>query len=179
MQAARLAARCLAVAAKDGNLAQEQRQALAQRYTTLTRALIRAAVRRCPNEAQALNALAWDLATATEGPARDPAQALALARRCVALTPKDGTHWNTLGVACCRARRWKEAVEALTRSVELRQGGDAFDWFFLATAHHHLGNAREARAWYDRAVKWTQTNRPEDEELKRFRAEAAAALGVR
>jgi tetratricopeptide (TPR) repeat protein len=178
-RAARLAAGCLDAVARDARLDERARVALAQRYGTLVRALVCLAERRCPNSASALNNLAWELATVAEKPARDPARAVALAQRGVALAPKDGGGWNTLGVAFCRAGRWQEATEALGRSVQLRQGGDAFDWFFLAEANHHLGKAREAKDWFDRAVRWTEAHRPRDEELKRFRTEAEAALGVR
>ena len=64
--------------------------------------------------------------------------------------------------------------------MELAKGGDAFDWFFLAMAHWRLGHKDEARAWYDKAAAWDAKNLPppENEELRRFRAEAAALLGV-
>jgi hypothetical protein len=29
-----------------------------------------------------------------------------------------------------------------------------YTWFFLATAHHHLGHAEEARRWLEKAVRW-------------------------
>jgi hypothetical protein len=67
----------------------------------------------------------------------------------------------------------------------LRQGGDAFDFFFLAMAHWQLGHKDEARQWYSQAVGWMEKNqealtkdRPHAEELKRFRAEAAELLGI-
>jgi hypothetical protein len=62
--------------------------------------------------------------------------------------------------------------------MELRDGGDAFDWFFVAMAHWKLGKQEEARRWFDKAVEWTHANRPNHEELRRFRAEAAELLGV-
>jgi hypothetical protein len=45
--------------------------------------------------------------------------------------------------------------------------------FFLAMAHWQLGHKTEARQWYDRAVQWMEKNKPKDDELRRFRAEAA------
>jgi hypothetical protein len=56
--------------------------------------------------------------------------------------------------------------------MELRKGGDSFDWFFLAMAHWQLGNQDQARQWYDQAVAWMEKNQPQNEELLRFRAEA-------
>ena len=44
-------------------------------------------------------------------------------------------------------------------------------------AHRRLGREDVARTWYDKAVAWMEKNRPRDEVLVRFRAEAAALLG--
>ena len=94
------------------------------------------------------------------------------------LAPEDGTIWNTLGVAHYRAGNWQAAINALEKSMELRKGGDATDWFFLAMAHWQLGHKDEARTWYDKAVEWMEKNEPKNEELLRFRAEAAELLGI-
>ena len=45
-------------------------------------------------------------------------------------------------------------------------------------AHQQKGDKDQARQWYDRAAIWMEKNKPKDEELLRFRAEAAALLGV-
>ena len=45
-------------------------------------------------------------------------------------------------------------------------------------AHWQVGNKEEARRWYDKAVEWMEKNKPDDEELRRFRAEAAELLGI-
>jgi tetratricopeptide (TPR) repeat protein len=129
--------------------------------------------------ADAQNNLAWLLATCPEIRFRDAQRALELAKRAVELAPKQGGHWNTLGVAHYRAGDWKAAVAALEKSMELRKGGDAYDWFFLAMAHWKLGDAKEARQWYDRAVQGVEKNPPNSEELRLFHTEAADALGMK
>jgi Tfp pilus assembly protein PilF len=63
--------------------------------------------------------------------------------------------------------------------MELRRGGDSHDWFYLAMAHWQLGEKDKAREWYDRAVQWMDNNQPTNEELRRFRVEAAELLGVK
>jgi tetratricopeptide (TPR) repeat protein len=130
------------------------------------------------NDPIALNDLAWFLATSPEPALRQTARAVELARKAVALAPNEGTIANTLGAALYRAGSWKEAIATLEKSLLLRNGGDSFDYFFLAMAHHQLGNHAEARRWYDRAVQWMDQNAPKDDELLRFRAEAAELLGV-
>jgi Flp pilus assembly protein TadD len=141
-------------------------------------AAYREAVRLKPDFPVAQNNLAWRLATGPDPAARDPRQAVAHAERAVALAPTVGGFWTTLGVARYRVGDWAGAVEALTKAAEFQKGGTRYDFFFLAMAHWQLGAAGEARAWYGRAVAWMDEHKPQDEELRRFRAEAAELLGV-
>src|SRR5262249_49747030 len=122
------------------------------------------------------NNLAWLLATCPEAALRDPRRAVELASKAVELRPKEGMFRNTLGVARYRAGEWAAAIEALNKSVELRQGGDAFDWHFLAMAECQRWNKDEARRWYDKAREWTQRNAAANEELQRFEDEAKSVL---
>jgi uncharacterized protein HemY len=99
-------------------------------------------------------------------------------RKAILLDPTLSTanYWRTLGAARYRAGNWKEAIAALERSMELRNGGDSSDWFFLAMAHWRLGEKEKARQWYDQAVQWMEKNQPKNEELGRFRKEAEGLL---
>jgi tetratricopeptide (TPR) repeat protein len=132
-----------------------------------------------PASPVALNKLAWLLATCPESRLRDPRRAVELARKATQLLPKQGACWYTLGVAHYRAPSPKEALAALNKSMELRKDGDGSGWFFLAMAHWQLGDKDQARRWYDRAVEWMEKNRPQDEELRRFRAEAEEVLQIK
>ena len=81
------------------------------------------------------------------------------------------------------AQRPQEAEQVRRRAVAFYEKlaakrGDATDWFFLAMAHWQLGDKDEARKWYDKAVEWMDKNQPKNEELLRFRAEAAELLGI-
>jgi len=129
-----------------------------------------------PTDPTVQNNLAWMLATCTDEKLRDPSRALELAKKAVELAPNRGVFWNTLGAAYYRAGDCKAAIAALTKSMEFRNGGDSLDWFFLAMAHWQLGDKPQARSWFDKAVPWMEKNQPRDEELIRFRAEAAALL---
>jgi hypothetical protein len=42
-----------------------------------------------------------------------------------------------------------------------RRGGDAFDWFFLATAHWELADRAEAPESSDTAAEWMAKNAPQ------------------
>jgi WD40 repeat protein/tetratricopeptide (TPR) repeat protein len=140
--------------------------------------MFRGLLQMTPQVAETLNEVAWLLATCPEAKIRDPGRAVELTKKAIELAPKEGTYWNTLGVAHYRAGDWKAAIEALTKSMEYRNGGDSADWFFLAMAHWQLGDKTQARSWYDKAVTWMEKYQPKDEELLRFRAEAAALLEV-
>jgi uncharacterized protein HemY len=83
-----------------------------------------------------------------------------------------------MGVARYRAGQWEEAVAALEKAMRLSSGGDAGDWLFLALAHWQLGHKDKAGAYYQKAARWMDQKRPERPELRRFRAEAAALLGI-
>jgi WD40 repeat protein len=131
-----------------------------------------------PGDPLALNNLAWYLATCPDPKLRDTARAVTLARKAVELAPQQGGYWNTLGAAHYRAGDGKAAVEALEKALKL-QGDNGFDFFFLAMAHGQMGRADEARRWFDRGVAWMDRHAREDEELRRFRAEAADLLGVK
>jgi serine/threonine protein kinase/Tfp pilus assembly protein PilF len=141
-------------------------------------AALREGVQSRPKKPVDLNDLAWFLATCKRPEFRDPHRAVELAKRAVELVSRNGEYWNTLGVAHYRAGNWNGATAALEKSISLRQSADSFDWFFLAMARWQLGERAAARHWYDQAVHWMDKNQPNDEELRRFRVEAAKLLGI-
>lgn len=107
-------------------------------------------------------------------------QAIAWAKQAVELAPEQGSCWHTLGVALYRAGDWKAAIKVLEESRALHDEAEfSFDGFFLAMAHWQRGNKDEARKWYDQAVQWMEKNQPQNEELRRFRTEAAELLGIK
>jgi uncharacterized protein HemY len=134
-------------------------------------------VRDHPERASFHNVLAWYLATCPDPQLRDGARAVSAAARCIELAPKVANNVNTLGVAHYRAGHWKDAVDTLEKSIALRVGGTSEDFFFLAMAHWQLDEQDIARQCYARAVEWMNQNSPYDEELTRFRAEAAGIIG--
>ncbi len=138
----------------------------------------RRAVELAPNNAGTLNELAWGFATSANLSARDASVAVELAKKGIELDPKNVLLPNTLGVAHYRAGSWQDAIGWMQKSMELRQGGDSFDWFFLAMAEEQLGHKDEARKWHGKAVEWMDKNRAKNDQLVRFRAEAEQLLGV-
>jgi WD40 repeat protein/serine/threonine protein kinase/tetratricopeptide (TPR) repeat protein len=125
------------------------------------------------------NLVAW---TCVLGPGavKDPTVVLHLAEKAVADEPKSYQPLNTLGAALYRAGRHAEAVKRLEEAVKVQgKGGTAWDWLFLAMAHHRLGHAKEAREWLararpqeaDRRLSWDQRL-----ELQLLRREAEELL---
>jgi tetratricopeptide (TPR) repeat protein len=131
------------------------------------------------------------LATSADRRVRNPREALQLVKGTIISRPLDGENWNALGIIQYRLGAWGAAIEALERSVELRGGGDASDWFFLAMAHCRRGENEASRDCYKKAIAWLTANsagtdvaswmaknKPDDWHLRRYRAEAAALLGL-
>ncbi len=129
-----------------------------------------------PESARAANELAWTLLVDPDHSIRDPSRALPVARRAVELAPQVGDYWNTLGVALYRNRSDEEAVAVLTRSIELRGGGDGLDWYFLSMAHARQGDEGLAVEWFERALTWCLTQDPLSDELQSAQAEASEAI---
>ena len=125
----------------------------------------------------ALNDLAWLLATDPDPGLRDPVRALHLAEEAVSGTADQLASWNTLGVARYRAGDWPGAIEALEHSVlsSPDRQGTAFDHFFMAMAWCRLQHEDRAREWLERGIAWVSRHRPGHPALERFREEAGDA----
>jgi tetratricopeptide (TPR) repeat protein len=122
---------------------------------------------------------AWSLATSAEPASREPELAAVLATRAVRSNPESASCWQALGAANYRLGNYQIAVENLEKSIDLQKdGGDPWQWFFLAMAHGRLGHSDAARQWFDRGVRWMQERRNRDEIPRRLWAEAAALLGI-
>lgn len=133
--------------------------------------------RRVARRADAFNSLAWMLATCPVESERDAANAVRFAKRALELTPDDGNTWNTLGVAYYRLGDFAEARSGLYKSMSLRDGGDAHDWFFLAMIEHKTDHPADAARWFDKAVADERTRRARPDEFQQFCVEAARLLG--
>jgi serine/threonine protein kinase/predicted Zn-dependent protease len=130
------------------------------------------------------NDLADLFATSPEESFRDAMQAVQIARKAVETHPDYAAFWNTLGIAHYRAGDHTAAVQELEKSMAMNHGGDCYDWFFLAMAHHQLNQEEKAREFYERATSWLEQNKSALEKnrlqasrFRRFRAEAKRLLG--
>jgi tetratricopeptide (TPR) repeat protein len=160
--AARLLVRCDRAAPERGD------------YRERARRQTERAAKLCPEDVQAENNLAWTLLVVEE--LHDPKSALTLAKRAVARQPKEGKYQHTLGLAQYRTGDLAGAAKSLERSMELRDGGDAYEWFVLAMVYAKRGDGKKARDWYDRAKKWLEQKAADNEELRAFEREARAEM---
>jgi serine/threonine protein kinase/tetratricopeptide (TPR) repeat protein len=118
------------------------------------------------------NDLAWFLVNCPDPSFRDPKRAVELARKSVNRAPLQADCWNTLGGAYFRAGDAAQAVGALQRAIDLRQGGDAMDWLLMAASRWSLGQATAARDAQSRATSWLEKNpRGRTEEVVRLQKE--------
>jgi serine/threonine protein kinase len=125
------------------------------------------------------NHLAWLLADCPLTTVRNPREAIAIARRAVDRSPRSAKFVNTLGVAYYRAGEFKLAIAALEESMSLSGGGDGYDWFFLAMAYQHLGDTKQARRWYERAVAAMNNAQSPIGDFFRYRTEVEKVLGMK
>jgi len=132
---------------------------------------------QCPDNARLTGCLARLLANHPDSAKREPERAVELASKATDSHPRDAELWNTRGVAEYRAGHWKEAIAALTKSMDLRSDGDAYDWYFLAMAHQMTGNPDEARRRFEQATNWAKDPRTRYL-LSPLCAEAAGVVGL-
>jgi len=130
-----------------------------------------------PDLVPAHNNLARALVLSPKRPRRDYDEGLVHARKAVELASKKGFTYATLALAEYRLGHWTESVAANKRSLALKNGGDAINWFILAMAHWQKGDKDQARTWFDKAVVWMKQNAPKDADLRQLWAEAAGLLG--
>jgi len=64
-------------------------------------------------------------------------------------------HWgaDVRGAALYRARKYEESIQSFETAAKTYRPR-AWDWCFLAMAHHHLGHADEARRCLSEAKQW-------------------------
>ncbi len=182
LRTATILSRCALLVKQGTRHSEGERKALSEDYAIRARESVRELLRRQPNldDPTLENNLAWLLVTLS-GPFLPGDQQLAveLAGKAVKARPQEGVFVNTLGVALYRAGDWTGTIGTLEKSVTLSPGWMAFDGFFLAMAHWQLSHKDEASMWYGKALGWMEKNRPDDEELRGFRAEAASLLGLK
>jgi WD40 repeat protein/serine/threonine protein kinase/tetratricopeptide (TPR) repeat protein len=100
------------------------------------------------------NTLAWVCVLGPDA-VGDFEQPVRLAQAALAGRPKTYAYLNTLGAALYRAGHHQDAVRQLEEAIAVNGGsGTAGDWVFLAMAHYRLGNAREAKEWLAKMVRW-------------------------
>jgi tetratricopeptide (TPR) repeat protein len=99
------------------------------------------------------------------------------------LDRENGQRWQLLGAAQYYAKKWQDARQSLEKSLQLRHGGDAFDYFLLAMICWQLEDRHEARQAYDEGV--ARFDKPIGfatfqylNDLHELRAEARQLLGV-
>ncbi|MBP7052905.1 MAG: trypsin-like peptidase domain-containing protein [Phycisphaerae bacterium] len=104
-----------------------------------------------PNDATALNNLAWSLAEHNQ----DYEQALALTTRGLVLAPDDADLLDTHGVVCLHLKRLDEAQKYLTEAVRLvkpASPGAAVVRYHLAEVYEANGQDREAAGLFEKSL---------------------------
>jgi WD40 repeat protein/tetratricopeptide (TPR) repeat protein len=104
-------------------------------------------------------------------------KAIADYSKLIKLHPTEPSYWHALGQAYYRAGDWKASIVTLKREDQLSRGWHfSANAFFIAMAYWQSGQKDLARKWYAAAQVWREIYRPDQEDLLRFRGEAAALL---
>jgi tetratricopeptide (TPR) repeat protein len=133
-----------------------------------------------PNDAGVALQLSRSLSMCPLARLRDPARAVALAKKALEQDPGSGGGWSTLALAHYRAGDWKAALAALGRSKGSVKD-DPGIWanvFLLAMTHWQLGDKPKARQWYEKGDQWMRKYHSQHGDLWQLRAEAARLLGL-
>jgi tetratricopeptide (TPR) repeat protein len=121
-------------------------------------AIFRQAVARSPDDAESLNALAWELAMRDPG---RPEEALGFINHAIELRGKLPRLVDTRGVVLIRARRYEQAIEEL-REARAGDPADAGYAFHLAWALQAAGRTEEARKVFREAEQLGLKSQPND-----------------
>jgi serine/threonine protein kinase/tetratricopeptide (TPR) repeat protein len=176
-RAGQFLARCGGLAADDPRLAPARRRELDEQYTRRAWDALAEAARRDPEPADVQSTLADFLTTCPDPKYRDPARAVALARKAVKQGPNKRPYWAALGTAEYRAGNWDGAVAAIEKARQLGPSEDTL--FFLAMAHWRRGEKKLAHQRYGEAVRWMERHAANDPFYRAFRDEAAGLLGLK
>jgi tetratricopeptide (TPR) repeat protein len=133
-----------------------------------------------PENAYSHNSAAWRFANRTDADGKflQAEQAVEWARKATELEPDQPAYQNTFGLALYRAGQWREASEALLKSISLGEDGP-YNWLFLAMAYWQLDQKDKAQEWYDKSLAWKAGHAEEltqDSELRGFFDEATSLL---
>src|SRR5262249_1054255 len=83
-------------------------------------------------------------------------QLVAMGKAAVAVSPRNGVVLRAHAAAPFRAGQNREAIQRWEEARKL-YSQRAWDWLFLAMAHHRLGEAAKARDYLARAKDWIAT----------------------
>lgn len=117
------------------------------------------------DEREVLNQVAWTCAIGSDV-IDDYRRVVKLTDRTMAGVDEPMHHLqNTRGAVLYRAGRFEDAAKQLEEAVaDHWKGGTPWDWFFLAMAHHRLGNTSDAQEWLDKAVAWMNEDHSQSSE---------------
>jgi serine/threonine protein kinase len=116
--------------------------------------------------APAVSELAWRLVRVPGADPGDLSLAIRLATQTTAWEPDQAVGWRALGVAHYRQGDVSAAAPLLTKAMELDDGKEPLDLFFLAAMDRLQGNCDEASRRFDAAVRLMSGIHDRDADLR-------------
>ncbi len=168
-------AECARLAASESKEASNDREARALSYATDALGAFKEATALSKRSGPTMINLAWFRLVSPAADLRDPALALELMREASGKSPRDPLCSAMLGVALYHNGELKPALAEFEKSRQLDLAKFGVWDFYAAMTHWRLGQKSEARACFDRAEHWMDTN-PTAATYRRIRASASALL---
>jgi serine/threonine protein kinase/lipoprotein NlpI len=135
-------------------------------------------IERKPKSGRYYHLFAWYLMQCPMAGPHEKSKTIELAENAVRLEPDKQFCRTSLSLALYRGGKFQEAIQTLDKSKEIFGNDDnSFDGFIRAMAHWQMGNQKESRCWYNRAVEW-MNNSPYYGDIRHFHIEAAKLLGI-
>jgi tetratricopeptide (TPR) repeat protein len=143
------------------------------------------------NEPDVAHWVAWTCVLAPDA-TEDLTRTMELAELATESSDRTAQNFCTLGAVLYRAGKFNKAIKQLSKlNSEWEQGKEfptltspAYTWFFLAMAHHQLGNTDQAHRYFESAVERAEQEIAGDTwwnrelTLQLLQAEAVELLGV-
>jgi tetratricopeptide (TPR) repeat protein len=135
------------------------------------------ALELCPDRMEYLNVAAWMLVICPDTNEEELNRACEFAEKAMAMAPNNPDTRSSMGAVLYYQGKYDETIMQVRKAQELRTVPNPIDGLLLAMACWKQGSHDMARQQFTQAVSLMDQGH-EDAESRRFRAEAAALLGI-
>lgn len=149
----------------------------ASRTLKIALSSLRQGAKKAPQSADAQALLSRFLSACPDETQRNPAEARELALAATRLNSKSADAWLALASAEYRLGNWRQTLDALDSSDQIRPGGALVD-YYRAMSRHQMGQKELALDDYRHGLQTATREQSDEEWTEVVRREAAQLLGL-